>query len=34
MNGEMKNNLYFVDDHRILYPAGHNVVYYNIDDKS
>ena len=34
MNGELKNNLYLLEDHRILYSAGHNIVLYNTEDKS
>jgi hypothetical protein len=34
VNGELKNNLYLLEDHRILYSAGHNIVLYNTEDKS
>jgi len=34
MNGSMKKSLFFLDDHRVIYPAGHNVVVYNVEDKS
>ena len=30
----MKNNLFYLDDQRVLYPAGHNVIIYNIDEKN
>lgn len=34
INGELKNNLFLLEDHRIVYTAGHNVVVYNTEDKS
>ncbi len=34
MNGEIKNNLYLLEDHRLVYSAGHNIVLYNTEDKS
>jgi hypothetical protein len=26
--------LYGMDDKEVIYPAGHNIVFYNIEDKS
>ena len=34
VNGELKNNLYLVDEHKILYTAGHNVVVYSTEEKN
>lgn len=34
VNGELKNNIFLLEDHRILYSAGHNIVLYNTEDKS
>lgn len=34
INGELKNNLFLLEDHRVVYTAGHNVVVYNTEDKS
>ncbi len=34
VKGDVKNNLYYIDDQRILYPAGHNIVIFNVDDKN
>ena len=34
INGQLKNNLFLLEDHRIVYTAGHNVVVYNTEDKS
>ena len=34
VNGGMKNNLYLLEDHRLMYTAGHNIVVYNVEDKS
>jgi hypothetical protein len=33
VKGDVKNNLFFIDDLRVLFPAGHNVVVHNTDDK-
>lgn len=30
----MQGNLFFYDDQRVIYPAGHNVVIYNVDEKT
>ena len=34
INGELQQNLYLLEDHRVVYPSGHNVVVYNTEDKS
>ena len=34
VKGDVKTNLFYLDDQRVLYPSGHNIVVYNIDDKS
>jgi WD40 repeat protein len=34
VNGELKDNIFLLEDHRVVYPAGHNVVVYNMEDKS
>ena len=34
VNGEIKNNLYIVEEKKLLYVVGHNVVIYNIDERS
>ncbi|CAI2371694.1 unnamed protein product [Moneuplotes crassus] len=34
INGEFKNSLFLIEDHRVVYTAGHNVVVYNTEDKS
>lgn len=33
-NGSIRNNLYVIDDNKVMYVAGHNVILYNIDEKS
>ena len=33
VNGELHNNLHLVDEHKILYTAGHNIVVYSTDEK-
>jgi len=30
----VRNNVHFYGDHHIIYPCGHNVVIYNMEDKS
>ena len=31
---DVKNNVHFLDDQRIIYPCGHNIVIFNNDDKT
>jgi cilia- and flagella-associated protein 57 len=32
INGNIKNCLFYLDDKRLLYLAGHNMVIFNVDD--
>lgn len=32
IKGELRNNIYFLDDQRIIYPCGHNIVILSIGD--
>lgn len=34
VNGELRNNLFLLEDHRLMYSAGHNIVVYNFEDKT
>ncbi|CAD8112856.1 unnamed protein product [Paramecium primaurelia] len=34
LNSNLRNNLYFMDDTRIIYPAGFHIVCYSLQDKS
>ena len=34
LKGDVKNNVMFVEDNTVIYPCGHNVVVYNMADKS
>ena len=34
VNGDLKNNLHFIDEHKLLYVAGHNFVVYSTDEKN
>jgi cilia- and flagella-associated protein 57 len=34
INGKIKKNLHVVEEKKLLYVVGHNVVIYNIDEKS
>ena len=31
---EVKDNIFYLDEHEVIYPAGHNVVFFNLDDKT
>ena len=30
----MSNNIFFLDDNQVVYPAGHNIVIYHLEDKT
>jgi hypothetical protein len=32
VNGDLRNNLHLVDEHKLAYVAGHNVVVYSTED--
>ena len=35
LKGDVRNNIHFLDDNqRVVYPCGHNVVIYNMEEKS
>lgn len=34
VKGELRNSLHIVDDKKLLYVSGHNVIMYNIDEQS
>lgn len=35
LGGSVKQNIFFLDDSQtILYPCGHNIIVYNMDDRS
>lgn len=34
MKSDVQGNLFYIDDQRVIYPAGHNVVIYNVDEKT
>lgn len=31
---DVTNNILYVDDNYVIYPCGHNIVIYKIDDKT
>lgn len=33
MKGDVSQNIFFIDNNNVLYPCGHNIIIYNIDDK-
>jgi hypothetical protein len=34
LKGDVQGNLFYYDDQRVIYPVGHNVVIYNVDEKT
>ena len=34
VNGEIRNSLHLIEEHKLLYVAGHNVVVYSTDEKN
>ena len=34
VNGEIPNSLHVIEDKKLLYVAGHNVILYNIDERT
>ena len=34
MKGDVKNNISYLDETVVLYPAGHNTVLYNTDNRT
>lgn len=34
LKGDVKDNIHYIDENRVLYPAGFNVVIYNVEKKS
>jgi cilia- and flagella-associated protein 57 len=31
---EVQNNIHYLNDNLVLYPAGHNIVIYNTEEKN
>ena len=34
VNGQNKNNLFVVEEKKLLYVAGHNVIIFNVEDNT
>jgi hypothetical protein len=34
LKSDVKQNIFYLDDQTVVYPCGHNVVIFNMDDKS
>lgn len=34
LKSNVNNNLMYIDDQTVCYPVGHNVVLYNIEEKT
>ena len=32
LKGDVKDNIFFLNENEAIYPCGHNVVFYNIED--
>ena len=32
--GDVRGNLFFLDNNTVCYPCGHNVVFYSMDEKN
>ena len=33
LKSDVANNIFFLDDNQVVYPAGHNIVIYHLEDK-
>jgi ABC-type uncharacterized transport system permease subunit len=33
LRGDVKDNIHYIDEANIVYPAGHNIVLYNLETK-
>lgn len=34
LKGDVKDNIFFLNENEVIYPAGHNVIIFNIEDKT
>ena len=34
LKSDVSNNIFFLDDNQVVYPAGHNIVLYHLEEKS
>ena len=34
LKADVKDNVFFLDENNVIYPAGHNIVIYNIEEKN
>lgn len=34
LKGDVKTNCFYLDDQNVIYPCGHNIVVFNIDERS
>ena len=34
LKADVADNIFFLDDNQVVYPAGHNVVIYHIEEKT
>jgi hypothetical protein len=34
LKGDVSSNIHYIDDNHVLYPCGHNVVIFKLDDRS
>lgn len=34
LKSDVANNIFFLDDNQVVYPAGHNIVLYHMEEKT
>ena len=34
LKSDVADNIFFLDDNQVVYPAGHNIVVYHLEDKT
>jgi hypothetical protein len=34
VNGQIKNNLFIIEEKKLVYVAGHNVIIYNVEENT
>ena len=34
LKADVADNVFFLDDNQVVYPAGHNIVIYHLEDKT
>lgn len=34
LKGDVKNNIHYFDESHVIYPAGQNIIVYNVESKA